>query len=82
MFTTLSESPLDLDELLYLSAVDEEFRAMILTDPEGFGHQLPEPVEPQDRGLLELGMSALDVYACVSSCSSGPFTIICDGSTK
>ena len=86
MVATLSERSLDLDELLYLSVVDEEFRALVLADPEAFGigaeMVLPESVESQDRALLELGMSALDVYACASPGSSGPFTIVCDGGTK
>jgi hypothetical protein len=86
MTTTYVERSLDLDELLYQSVVDEEFRARLLADPEAFGISaevvLPEPVQPQDRTLLELGMSALDVYACASTCSSGPFTIVCDGTTK
>jgi len=86
MLATLSERSLDLDELLYQSVVDEEFRALLLENPEAFGIEsglvLPESVEPQDRALLELGMSAVDVYACATTCSSGPFTFICDGTTK
>jgi hypothetical protein len=86
MIATHLERSLDLDELLYQSVVDEEFRTLVVEDPGAFGigteMVLPKPVEPQDRALLELGMNALEVYACASSCSSGPFTIVCDGGTK
>ncbi len=84
---TLTEIPADLDEILYQSVVDEEFRAQLLADPGLFGlaelsFALPDPVEPQDPALLDLASGVDFVAQCRSTCSAGPLTVICDGTTK
>jgi Family of unknown function (DUF5973) len=90
MLATLPEASLDaeLEQLLYRSVVDAEFRAELLGNPSDFGVRhddllLPDPVEQQDQALLDVAsIAAMDVYACASTCSFGPFTIVCDGTTK
>jgi hypothetical protein len=87
MSATLAEKTVDLDEILYQSVVDEEFRAQLLADPSIFGLgefdvALPDPVEPQDQALLDLASGSHYIVACRATCSSGPFTIVCDGNTK
>lgn len=85
----MSASVLDrveLDEVLIQSVVDEEFRALLLSDPELFNlggpaFGLPAPVEPQDRTLLDLASGAQFSAMCMTTCSSG-ITFICDGTTK
>jgi hypothetical protein len=78
----------ELDELLYQSVVDDEFRSDLVADPLRFGLDfeslfLPEPVEPQNQDLLDIGFAGVDVvYMCGSTCSSGPFTVVCDGCSK
>jgi len=81
------DNPVDLDELRYQCAVDEEFRALVLDDPGAFGitdpgFVIPTAVERQDRALLDLASGAAFASQCASTCTSGPFTIICDGTTK
>jgi hypothetical protein len=78
---------LGLDDLLYQSVVDEEFRELLLADPGSFGLPasppvLPDPVEAQDRTLLDLVTGSEFTAQCKSTCSEGPLTIICDGTTK
>ncbi|GLY28764.1 cinnamycin family lantibiotic [Kineosporia sp. NBRC 101731] len=74
--------------LLQQAAVDSEFRALIEADPTRFGvtgATLPAEVEAPDQESLDFfteGVSSLEIYACESSCSFGPFTIVCDGGTK
>jgi hypothetical protein len=87
MSATLCETPVDLDDVLYRSVVDEELRALLLTDPGLFGLEepsllLPSPVEPQDESLLDLASGADFMARCGSTCSAGPFTVVCDGTTK
>jgi hypothetical protein len=87
MSATLHETPVDLDEILYQSVVDEEFRTQLIADPSllGLGGQsfaLPTPVEPQDTAGLDLTAGDYYITMCVSTCSRGPFTIACDGTTK
>ncbi len=79
MAATLCEMPVDLDDLFYQSVVDEEFRMELLHDAD---LRLPVSVEAQDQTLLEVGMEDMDIYACATSCSWGPFTVVCDGTTK
>lgn len=86
MSAMLSEMPVDLEEALYQSVVDEEFRAELLEDPSRFGmgelgSALPDPVERQDQALLDLASGSY-IVACRSTCSFGPFTVVCDGTTK
>jgi len=74
--------------MLYQAVVDKEFRAMLLSDPGSYGvpgDTLPAPVEQPDQESLDFwteGVSAMEIYACVTSCSFGPVTKVCDGSTK
>jgi hypothetical protein len=87
MTATLCEMPVDLDDLFYQSVVDEEFRALVLSDPGLFGLTepsllLPAAVESQDESLLDLVSGASFVAQCGSTCSAGPFTVVCDGTTK
>ena len=77
----------ELDEVLYQSVVDEEFRALVLADPSAFGLSdpsfgLPIAVEPQDRALLDLASGIQFTAQCGATCSAGPMTILCDGTTK
>jgi Family of unknown function (DUF5973) len=85
--TNVLDSPVDLDEVLYQSVVDDEFRAELLADPGSFGLSdpgfvFPAPVEAQDRTLLDLAAGSQFSAMCASTCSAGPFTIVCDGYTK
>ena len=85
MSTSVLCDPLELEEVRYRSVVDAELRAHVLADPAGFGLDvatLPAPVEAQDPGLLDLSSFSVFAAECQSTCSSGPITIICDGTTK
>jgi hypothetical protein len=74
--------------MLRQAAADPEAREMLLSDPASFGvsaQAIPAPVEPQDAESLEFwteGVARIDAAACVSTCSFGPFTFACDGTTK
>ncbi|GAA3966644.1 hypothetical protein GCM10023085_56390 [Actinomadura viridis] len=74
--------------ILRHAAADAEFRDELLTSPEFFGISagtVPASVEQQDAeslGYWTEGVAAVDAYACASTCSSGPLTILCDGTTK
>lgn len=87
MSANLMNSRADVDEVLYQSVVDDEFRALVLADPSAFGlgdpsFALPTPVEPQDRALLDLASGIQFTAQCGTTCSAGPMTILCDGTTK
>ena len=74
--------------LLQRAVVDAEFRSALQADPEAFGvtaGDLPAAVEQQDQESLDFwteGISSIEIYACESTCSFGPFTVVCDGTTK
>ncbi|MFB4309128.1 cinnamycin family lantibiotic [Actinomadura sp. GTD37] len=74
--------------ILRHAAADADFRAELLTAADYFGvpaTAVPAAVEQQDTASLGYwteGVAAFDAYACASTCSSGPFTFACDGSTK
>ncbi|MDL4773540.1 MULTISPECIES: cinnamycin family lantibiotic [Thermomonosporaceae] len=74
--------------ILRHAAADADFRAELLTGAGHFGvpaAAVPTAVEQQDTASLGYwteGVAAVDAYACASTCSSGPFTFACDGSTK
>ncbi|MFH8788282.1 cinnamycin family lantibiotic [Streptomyces roseoverticillatus] len=74
--------------MLRQTVVDAEFRAAVLADPAAFGlsaTSLPAAVEDFDQESLDFwteGAVAMNAVECTSSCSSGRFTIICDGGTK
>jgi hypothetical protein len=87
MTTTLCKRPLNDEQVLYQAAVDSEFRTAVLDAPTEFGldHRMPDSVEQQDQATLKFwtdAMESVEVYACASTCTSGPITIICDGTTK
>ncbi len=70
------------------AVVDSEFRSELMADPGAFGvaaSSLPASVEQPDQDSLDFwteGIAATEIYACASTCSSGPFTFACDGTTK
>jgi len=68
------------------AAADNELRDELLTTSESFGiSTAPTSVEPLDEEAMEFwteGVAAVEVYACATSCSAGPFTVVCDGGTK
>jgi lantibiotic duramycin-like protein len=86
--TRSATSPADIsDDVLLQSVVDDEFRELLLADPAALGlaaapSQLPEPVATPERTLLDLVSGVEFTAQCRSTCSSGPLTIICDGTTK
>ena len=86
MSATLRAMPSDLEDLFYQSVVDEDFRALVESDPTLFGlteaSVLPVAIEAQDTSLLDLTSGPTFVAQCRSTCSSGPFTVVCDGGTK
>ena len=87
MSATLSATPIDLDDVRYRSVVDDEFRAQLLADPSllglgGLSVELPAPVEAQDSTGLDLVSGDYYITMCTSTCSQGPVTLICDGTTK
>lgn len=73
--------------ILRHAAADSEFREELLRDPEAFGvsaEAVPASVEPQDESLefWTEGVARTDIVACVTTCSFGLVTYICDGTTK
>lgn len=74
--------------MLRQAVVDADFRDAVLASPAEFGvsaQALPEPVEQPDQESLDFwteGATAVEPYACMSTCSFGPVTAICDGTTK
>ena len=70
------------------AVVDSEFRSELLANPAAFGvsaDSLPTPVEQPDQESLDFwteGVAAAEIYACRTSCSWGPITAICDGTSK
>ncbi|WP_131737520.1 cinnamycin family lantibiotic [Actinomadura roseirufa] len=74
--------------ILRHATADADFRAELLTRQGRLGvpaTAVPATVAQQDRASLGYwteGIAAVDAYACASTCSSGPFTFACDGSTK
>lgn len=87
MPATLCNISLEIEQLMYQAAVDLEFRGQLVNDPEVFGTAsrnlfLPDPVEQHTQTELRLWSDGIAAMACASTCSQGPVTIICDGSTK
>ncbi|MFC5183423.1 cinnamycin family lantibiotic [Actinomadura harenae] len=72
--------------ILRYAAADADFRSELLERPADFGvTSVPAGVEQPDAealGYWTEGVAAVDIYACASTCSSGPFTFVCDGTTK
>jgi hypothetical protein len=80
-----------LEQLLHQSAIDADFHQELLACPEAFGIPaemkllLPTSVEKQDQSFVNLfndALGELNIVACSSTCSFGPYTIVCDGTTK
>ncbi len=87
MVNTGTLTPTTLTSILYQSAVDDEFRSELSATPSVFGLHLeeitlPDPVEAQEQAMLDVALAGVDAYQCSSTCSAGPWTLICDGSTK
>ncbi len=78
----------ELEQLLQRSVIDDEFRNLLVSEPQVFGMgadgekiSLPVPVEQQDMSFVEL-VTEDNIFAdCGSTCVSG-FTILCDGNTQ
>ena len=70
------------------AVVDNEFRTELAADPAAFGvtaASLPAAVERPDQESLDFwteGIASMEIYACATTCSAGPMTIVCDGTTK
>lgn len=81
-----------LEELLQRAVVDSSFRDELVANPESFGIPsdtklvLPTPVEKHEECGIELNDDIAGdlgiVGSCQTSCTTGPYTIVCDGSTK
>ncbi|MEU9841718.1 cinnamycin family lantibiotic [Actinomadura sp. NPDC048032] len=74
--------------ILRHAAADADIRTELLAGAGRFGvpaAAVPTAVAQPDTASLGYwteGVAAVDAYACASTCSSGPFTFACDGSTK
>jgi hypothetical protein len=70
-----------LEPPIYRSVVDDEFRALLVADPQLYGlagHVLPEAVEPEvQRDLAGVSMADVDLQACDTTCSWA-ITVRCD----
>jgi hypothetical protein len=73
-----------LEQTLYRSVVDEEFRALLAASPDLFGlggagcPGCPEAVESEvHRGLAGTAMADVDFQACKNTCSWG-VSVLCD----
>ncbi len=83
----------DCEQLLQRAVIDPEFRRELLANPEAFGISsetelvLPESVAPPDMSFIDLvNYDAQFVAAtsdrCKCTCTQGPITVLCDGSSK
>jgi len=77
-----------LEQTIYRSVVDEDFRALVAASPELYGLEalgglgFPEAVESEiQQALAGTAMVDADVQACNTSCSWG-MTIVCDKFTN
>jgi Family of unknown function (DUF5973) len=81
-----------LEQLLHRASIDADFHDLLLSNPDAFGVpantplDLPGAVEKPDESFFNLFNDALGelniVAQCKSSCSFGPYTVVCDGGTK
>ena len=74
------------DTAMFLTVVDPEFR-QDMADRFGTVGDIDaiEKILPPDttfRDLLREDLESIEILACVSTCSKGPITLICDGTTK
>ncbi|QGN32508.1 cinnamycin family lantibiotic [Microlunatus sp. Gsoil 973] len=72
----------DADEALLSAVVDQEFRAHMTDSGDFTDAALPAAVEPQEQAPLDLAAGSAFTAQCRSTCSSGPLTFVCDGTTK
>lgn len=66
---------------LYRAAANAGFRSLV----DGQAGVLPDAVEEIDMSALDewtADIAAIDMLECATTCSKGPFTIVCDGTTK
>ncbi|MGH2507259.1 MAG: cinnamycin family lantibiotic [Ktedonobacteraceae bacterium] len=87
MPATLCDISLEIEQLMYQAAADSAFRANLANDPEIFGTAsrnllLPDSVEQHEQTELRIWSEGITAMRCSSTCSQGPFTVVCDGSTK
>lgn len=87
MPATLCDISLEIEQLMYQAAVDRGFRAELVHTPAMFGSVsknlfLPDSVEQHDQTELRMWSEGITAMGCSATCSSGPMTIVCDGSTK
>jgi Family of unknown function (DUF5973) len=82
-----------LEQLLQRAATDAEFREQLESNPKSFGISsdiklvLPKSVATQEQSVIDLkdnieGELGIVPMACKSTCTQGPYTIVCDGTTK
>jgi hypothetical protein len=88
--TSVFESPSveELEQLLQRAVIDDEFRNLLVSEPQLFGMgadgekiELPVPVSQQDMSFVELVTEENILANCGSTCVSGA-TILCDGNTQ
>lgn len=87
MPATLCDISLEIEQLMYQAAADRGFRAELVNAPAMFGTAsknmfLPDSVEQHDQTELRIWSEGITAMACGATCSAGPMTILCDGSTK
>lgn len=76
------------DTILRQAVIDAEFRSALIENPAAFGvtpGDLPDAVEAIDQESLDFwteGIAANEIVACETTCSAGPLTFVCDGSSK
>lgn len=74
-----------LEQAVYRSVVDDEFRALASANPDLFGLEgidTPTAVETEaHEGLAVSSMAHVDIQACNNTCSWG-FTQLCDKFTN
>jgi hypothetical protein len=70
------------ETMMHLATVDAEFRALLI---ETGVTDLPAEIDELDTSGLDTWTAATigrDIYACGSTCSFGPLTFYCDGTSK
>lgn len=72
----------DADDSLLSAVVDQEFRTQMTDSGVFTDATLPTAVEPQEQASLDLAAGSAFTAQCRSTCSSGPLTFVCDGTTK
>lgn len=70
------------EDTLLLAVVNAEFRTLLTESGIVSDTLLPAPIEPQEQSLLDRPAGSVFAAQCKSTCSEGPFTFVCDGTTK